>query len=115
MRTERPRARRYQFTANIECTAVQSNLHLEERTSDLSLFGCRVSARQPLPVGTKVHVRISHAGENFIAMGKVGHVRPNEEMGIVFTHIESKDQALLDKWIAELRDNGVGQQRPSVG
>lgn len=109
MRTERPRARRYQFTASIECTAVQSNLQLEERTTDLSSFGCCVSSRQPLPVGTKVRVRISRAGVTFIAMGKVGHVRPNEEMGIVFTHMESKDQALLDKWLAELRDNLGGQ------
>jgi hypothetical protein len=102
------RARRYSFVASIELTIVDSDLRVTGRTSDLSLFGCRVFLRPALPLGTKVHVRIAHAGVNFIAQGRVGHVRSSEEMGIVFTHIESKEQLRLDQWIAEVRDNREG-------
>ena len=48
MRTERPRrARRYLFVATIELTDTQSEAKIQERTSDLSLFGCRVETHKP--------------------------------------------------------------------
>ncbi len=47
---------------------------------------------------------ISHRSENFEALGKVTYARSNTGMGILFTRIEPHDQSVLDKWIAELRD-----------
>jgi hypothetical protein len=98
------RASRYSFVTSIELTDVRSETHITERTRDLSLFGCRVDTLRPFPQGTKVKIRIAHRSANFEALGRVAYVRPNAGMGIVFTSIEPNDQLVLEKWIAELRD-----------
>jgi hypothetical protein len=104
MPLEHHRARRYSFHAIIELTDLQSETQTKEQTSDLSLFGCHVDTRKPLPAGTKIRIKISHRSEHFDAMGRVVFTRQNEGMGILFTEIEPNDQLVLDKWIAERRD-----------
>ena len=105
--TRRPvrRARRYPFTAHIELIDLESETHLEEVTRDLSLFGCGVATTNALPVGTRLRLRMTHRGSHFAATGRVVYVRPFREIGIVFTRIEDTDQAILEKWISELRDH----------
>ena len=105
MPLERHRARRYSFHASIELTDLQSETQTKEQTSDLSLFGCHVDTLNPLPVGTKVRIKISYRSENLDALGKVVYAQQNAGMGILFTRIEPNDQLLLDKWIAERRDS----------
>jgi hypothetical protein len=99
-----PRARRYSFVTKIELTDVRSETHIEDRTSDLSLFGCYVETQRPFPQGTKLKIRIAHRGANFEALARVAYVRPSAGMGIVFTTIDPDDQLILEKWIAELRN-----------
>jgi hypothetical protein len=111
MKSERPRARRYPFITTIELTDVQSEELAREQIRDLSLFGCRVDARKPLPTGTRVRIRIVHARSTFIALGKVAYAEENGEMGIAFTKIESHHQLVLEKWIAELRDTQEAVRR----
>ena len=103
-RTPVRRARRYPFTAHIVVTDLESEAHLEEVTRDLSLFGCGVATTNSLPVGARVRLRMTHRGSHFTAIAKVVYVRPYREMGIAFTKIEDTDQAILEKWISELRD-----------
>ena len=98
------RARRYSFRASIELTDLQAETQTKGQTSDLSLFGCHVATPKPLPPGTKVRIKISHRSENFEALGKVAYTRENAGMGIFFTRIEPNEQLVLDKWIAERRD-----------
>jgi hypothetical protein len=100
---ERHRASRYPFQANIELTDVQSETPIKGRTSDLSIFGCHINKLKPPAPGTKVRIKIVHRGCNFQALGKVVYARLDAGMGIVFTDIQSNDQLVLDKWIAELR------------
>ena len=104
VRIERPRARRYPLVASIELVNVQSEIRLQERVTDLSLFGCGVTANKRLPVGTKLRIRITHKGSTFSALSKVAYATSNGDVGIVFTNTESKDQLILEKWIGELRD-----------
>ena len=106
VKSERPRARRYPLVANIELTDVQTEAHLSEQTSDLSLFGCHVDAKKLLPKETRVRIRIVHTGATFIALGKVAYSQENSGMGIIFTKVEPNHQLVLEKWIAELRDAG---------
>ena len=103
MPSQRHRPPRYPFHANLEVTDVQSEVHTRERTSDLSLFGCRVSTAKPLPPGTKVWIRIEHEGATFVAMGRVVFSSPHSGMGVVFTNIEPNSQVILEKWIGQLR------------
>ncbi len=105
MELNRPRARRFPFVTSVEVTDLQSEAQTIEQLSDLSLFGCQVETAKPLPVGTKVRIRIVHKGETFAALGKVANVRPNAGMGIVFTGIEEDVQIVLEKWVAELREH----------
>lgn len=98
------RARRYPFAAHVELTNLDSETHLEERTTDLSLFGCGVATRHSFLVGAKVRLRMTHKGSHFTALGRVIYVRPFREMGIEFTRIEEHDQAILERWLSELRD-----------
>lgn len=104
VQTERPRARRYRFVATIEMTDVESESQIVEQTCDLSLFGCGVTTQNPLPAGTRILIRIQHAGANFAVMGKVAHAGHGTRMGVVFTRIEPHQQLTLEKWVAELRE-----------
>ena len=95
MHLERHRARRYSFHASIELTDLEAETLIREQTSDLSLFGCHVDTRKPLPPETKVRIKISRRSENFEALGKVTYARQNAGMGILFTRIEANDQSVL--------------------
>jgi hypothetical protein len=55
------------------------------------------------PKDTKVRLQISHAGVNFIAIGKVAYSRPDSGMGIAFITIELESQEVLGLWLADLR------------
>lgn len=98
------RARRYAFRASVELTDLRSETQVKEQTSNLSLFGFHVAALKPLPQETKVRIRISYRGANFEALGRVVFAKIGAGMGILFTRIAPRDQAVLDRWIAELRD-----------
>ena len=65
------RARRYRFAATTELTDLDSEVHLQGLTTDLSLFGCGVAARKPLSTRAKVRIRITHRGASFVALGRV--------------------------------------------
>jgi PilZ domain len=110
LQVERTRARRYSFRASIELTDLQSETQTGEQTSNLSLFGCHVDGGECLPTGTRVRVRIAHKSKIFEAVGRVANNQSNAGIGITFTKVEENDQAILEEWIAELRDK---QKLPS--
>ena len=102
MRIERPRARRYSFVATVELTDTLSEAKIQGRTTDLSVYGCRVNTDQPFSTGARVRTRIAHSGASFVALGKVSYTTSDGGMGITFTHVEPKDQLILEKWMEEL-------------
>lgn len=104
MQPERPRARRYPFAAKIELTEMKSETQIAEITSNLSLYGCQVNTAKTLPVGTMIWLHITHQGGTFEAHGKVANIRPAKGIGILFTQVDGKHQVVLEKWIAELRE-----------
>jgi hypothetical protein len=70
-------------------------------TRDLSAGGCFVETATPSPKGSRMHVRITHRGEEFTAVGRVtDNVRP-DGMGVEFVEVEPKDRAILGKWLAD--------------
>jgi hypothetical protein len=91
------------LVASIEVTDVQTENHFAARTRDLSLFGCFVETATPFPENTKVRLKISRGGANFVAQGKVAYSRPNSGMGIAFTSIEPSSLPILDAWLTDLR------------
>jgi hypothetical protein len=83
---------------------MESEIETREQVTNLSVFGCEVSMRKPLAKGTKIRLRILHRGAIFAALGHVANVRTNS-IGVVFGRIEQKDQVVLEKWLAEAREN----------
>jgi PilZ domain len=102
MDSERRRAPRYPFIADAVVIEISSDTKLVAKTSDLSIGGCFLDMLNPTPQGTQVRVRISHEGATFTALGKVVFILPNMGMGVTFTKIEQDQQAILQKWIANL-------------
>lgn len=108
MRSKRPRSRRYPFMVAIEVTDVGAETQFVGLTSDVSVYGCAVNqrgldiAKNFIPRGRTVRVRIIHAGTNFVAIGKVAYANPGAETGITFTQVEPNHQDILEKWIDQL-------------
>lgn len=103
--SERPRARRYRFVAGIELTDVHSERRFHRQTTDLNLFGCRVSAGPIFDLGTKVRICITRGGCAFHAFGRIAYAAVQYGMGIAFTDIQETDREILERWIFELRSN----------
>jgi hypothetical protein len=98
-------AKRYGFVASAELIDLQSETKLQERTTDLSLYGCCISVdtKQPFVAGTRVRVAISYNGARFAAIGRVAYSTSDGDMGIAFMRTDRDDQIILEKWIAELQ------------
>jgi len=95
------RAPLYPLAVDVELTNLQSGIQIEERTKDLSLYGCGVSTVTPFPAGIKVMLKVSYPGKEIVAFGKVIYDRQDIGMGIAFTRIEPEDPKLLQDWFAE--------------
>ena len=102
MDQERRRSPRYPFIADAEVTEIATDTKLSAKTSDLSAGGCFLDMLNPSPEGTEIVVRISHGDSTFTARGKVVFLFPNMGMGIMFTNVPDSQQAILQKWFAEL-------------
>ena len=96
-------APRHTFLAAIQLTDLQSEKQVAAHTKDITLFGCFVETKSPFPQGTKVRVRITRAGGQVAALGRVAHSRRDSGMGIAFSSIEPSSLPVLDGWLAELR------------
>jgi hypothetical protein len=92
------------FVAAIVITDVNSDRQMSTRTSDLSVHGCFVPTQTPLNPGVRVRITLIHAGAKVMAYGRVVTARANG-MGVAFTRIEQGDQAVLERWMSELRVN----------
>lgn len=99
---QRHRALRKPFVGAIVITDVASERQISSHTSDLSVHGCYVPTSTPLNPGAKVRITIVHAGAKVAAFGGVIYARA-EGMGIAFTKIEPSDQAVLERWMGDLR------------
>jgi PilZ domain len=102
MDQERRRAPRYPIIADAEITEIASKTKLSAKTSDLSVGGCFLDMLDPSPEGTEIEVRISHTGATFTVLGRVVFLFPNMGMGVMFTNVDASQQAILQKWLAEL-------------
>lgn len=102
MDSDRRRARRYQFIADVEVTETMTNTKLRCRTGDLSVSGCFLDMLNPSPEDTTIQIRISQRDSTFSALGRVVFVVPNMGMGVAFTSVEPAQLVLLQKWLAEL-------------
>jgi hypothetical protein len=94
------RSHRYSFGAPAEIKDLASRRKQVLLTHDLSAGGCFVKTLHPLPKGSRIRLRIRHAGARFTAMATVTDERSEEGMGVEFIQLKSKDRAILERWLA---------------
>src|SRR5579863_988874 len=111
---ERRRAPRYPLIALADLIDLQTEAHLQGRTSDLSLIGCYVDIPAALPLGAKVRVRIEHDGATFTSPGVIAHCQPGSGMGINFTDTPLDQREVLENWIAALVRDWRGMASPET-
>jgi PilZ domain len=98
---ERRRAPRFAFGGVAEITTIHPNTYIILSTAELSRFGCFVTTRKPMFIGTKVELKITHDGRVFKASGEVVSVQSENGMGIKFTTTAPNDAALLQVWLGQ--------------
>lgn len=99
---ERRRDPRYPLVAEARIADVGSGTEIKLRTSDLSITGCYLDTVSPLPNGTNIVLKICRDNGLFETNGKVVYVHPGMGMGVCFTDTRPAQQAILQRWIAEI-------------
>jgi hypothetical protein len=94
------RTLRHTIDIDVEVTDSLSGIQIKARAKDLSLYGCGVNTKTPLPSGTKVLVKMVYEGKQVAAFGQVMYGRPDIGMGIAFTGLAPNDRKLLDDWFS---------------
>ena len=102
---DRRYAIRFPFAADVELIDMESGTRIEGVTSDLSLGGCFVCTSKPLPIGTRMRIKLSRKGQSVEALAVVRILKPRIGMGIEFIDVESPSHATLAKWIEQVRQS----------
>jgi len=95
------RSDRYSVAATAEVTDLGSENEQVLMTRDLSMGGCFLKTAAPLSRGSRIRMRIEHAGAEFIAVGRVTDNITAEGMGVEFVDMEPRDRATLERWLAD--------------
>jgi PilZ domain len=94
------RSTRYTIGATAEVKDLGSRKENVLITRDLSAGGCFVNTAAPLPPGSRIHVRITHHGDEFKAVCRVTDNVSAQGMGLEFIEVEPNDRAILEKWLS---------------
>jgi len=70
------------------------------RVGDIGLGGCFVDTPNTFPVGTMIHLRLTHIGETFESNARVVYEAPRMGMGMAFLETQPAQLALLERWLA---------------
>src|SRR6201991_4451724 len=90
---------RFPFIASAQVTEARTEARLAARTSAISREGCYLDMLNPLPIGTKLKVNVTHQNRQLEAVGRVVHSEHNVGMGVKFEEIGQR--AVIDFWLAE--------------
>jgi hypothetical protein len=105
--TDRRAAPRYPLILLAEVTDLLSVTKFTARTSDLSRTGCYIDMLNPLPRGTKIHVRLQNEREAFESSATVMYVSPGLGIGVAFAEkLPANQLAILERWLAAAAEAG---------
>jgi len=91
---------RFPFIASAQVTETRTEARLQARTSDISREGCYLDMLNPLPMGTRLKINVTHHDQQLDAVGRVVHCELNVGMGVQFEEIGQR--SVMDAWLAEL-------------
>ena len=99
-------APRLPFLTEAEVMEPPAGTWLKTRLSDLSLSGCYVDTLHPLPVGARVCLRVVRNKIILEALATVIYSEPRLGMGVSFTQLSAEQKSILEKWLADVVQNG---------
>jgi len=94
---------RHPFAADAECMDMEAGIAASGVTSDLSMGGCFVCTSKPLPLGSRVRLKLARRDQTVEALAVVRIVKPRIGMGIEFLDVDEKYQPTLERWLEQLR------------
>lgn len=98
---------RQMFTVTAEVVEFVTGARFSTRTMDLGPGGCFVDTSNPLPVSTKVQIKLSKGQTALQTGGTVVYSQNGLGMGIAFSNLDSEQQKALDTWLS-----GMAADRP---
>ena len=100
---DRRYAIRHPFAADVEFIDLEAGNAGSGVTSDLSMGGCFVCTSKPLPLNSRVKLKLTRKDQVVQALAVVRIVKPRIGMGIEFLDVDEKHHATLDRWLVELK------------
>ena len=98
---------RQMFTVTAEVVEFVTGARFSSRTMDLGPGGCFVDTTNPLPVSTKVQLKLTKGQTTLQTGGTVVYSQNGLGMGIAFSNLEPEQQKSLDSWLS-----GMAAERP---
>jgi hypothetical protein len=99
---------RLSFFADAEVTLRDGKL-VPAQLTELSSRGCYIDTLEPIPIGTKLRLRISGGVRACEFHGKVIYMHPGGGlaifgMGVVFGEMGTEQHSAIESWVRELGD-----------
>jgi hypothetical protein len=110
---ERRQHERHAFSATAEVVDMATGARLSTRAADLNKGGCYLDMLSPLPIGSKVRIRISSDGADLNCTAVVRDSQPGMGMGVAFADLNDAQKSLIDSWIERLGSPGLASHSPS--
>ena len=93
------RPARYPFVAEVRATDLASGTQIYGETEDLSIGGCCIRTREPLPRGSSILLEIKKDGILFVTRATVAYILAAEAMGVIFLNVPSEQMPILAGWL----------------
>lgn len=106
---DRRTTERQLFAATAEVVEEVTGARFATRTMDIGPGGCFIDTTNPLPVGTRVHVKISKGKGDLRTGGVVVYSQNGMGMGVSFLGMTEVQQMDLQTWLA-----GVVSEKPQI-
>ena len=98
-------APRSHFLTEAEVMETPAGTWLKTRLSDLSLRGCYIDTLHPLPIGTRIRLRIVRNNIILEALATVIYSQSRLGMGVSFTQLSPEQKSILENWLADVAEN----------
>lgn len=106
---ERRTKDRQMFTVTAEVVEFFTGARFSSRTMDLGPGGCFIDTTNPLPVSTKVQIKLTKGQGVLQTGGTVVYSQNGLGMGIAFSNLEPEQQKALEEWLS-----GMTLDRPAA-
>jgi PilZ domain len=97
---------RFSFFADAEVT-LRDGTWVPAQLTELSLRGCYIDTLEPIPIGTKLRLRICDGMSTCELHGEVIYLESGSGMamfgmGVVFGEMGAEQHSAIDAWVREL-------------